>query len=136
MNPAPLKWYYVYLLRSKKDSSIYPAPHKRGGIYLRPSKRGGIYPRPSKRGGIYPHPSKRGGIYIGCTSNLSKRLQEHKEGKNYSTKKLLPVELIYFEAYKSKEDAFQREKHLKYHSSALRNLKIRLQNTLRKGGAG
>ncbi|MCK4810311.1 MAG: GIY-YIG nuclease family protein [Candidatus Omnitrophica bacterium] len=116
MNPAPPKWYYVYLLRSKEDSSIYPAPHKKGGIY--------------------PRPSKMGGIYIGCTSNLSKRLQEHKEGKNYSTKKLLPVELIYFEAYKSKEDAFEREKRLKYYSSALRNLKLRLQNTFGKGGAG
>jgi len=96
MNPAPHSWFYVYLLRSRKNNSIY----------------------------------------IGCTSNLYKRLQEHREGRNYSTKKLLPVELIYFEAYKSKEDAFRREKHLKYYSSGLRNLKVRLQDTLRKGGAG
>ncbi|RKY43380.1 MAG: GIY-YIG nuclease family protein [Candidatus Omnitrophota bacterium] len=73
---------------------------------------------------------------IGGTSSLGKRLQERKEGKNYSTKKLLPVELIYFEAYKSKKDVFRREKHLKYYSTVLRNLKIRLQATLRTGGAG
>ena len=102
MNPAPPNWYYVYLLRSKKD----------------------------------PAPRKRGGIYIGCTSNLQKRVKDHEKGKNYTTKKMLPVELMYFEAYRSKEDAFMREKHLKYYSSALRNLKIRLQDTIRKGGAG
>jgi len=96
VNPAPQKWYYVYLLRSKKDNSIY----------------------------------------LGCTRNLTKRLKEHKEGKNFSTRKMLPVETIYIEAYKSKKDAFEREKRLKYYGSALRNLKIRLKNTLQKGGAG
>ena len=29
-------------------------------------------------------------IYIGCTSDLKKRLNEHEEGKVYSTKKILP----------------------------------------------
>jgi len=96
MSPAPRHWFYVYLLRSKKNGSTY----------------------------------------IGCTSNLDKRLQEHKEGKNYSTRKMLPVELIYFEAYKSKKDAFEREKCLKYHGSALKNLKLRLQITLKQRGAG
>lgn len=68
--------------------------------------------------------------YIGCTSSLQKRMKEHKEGKSYTTKRMLPVELIYFEAYTSKRDAFMREKHLKYYSSGLRNLKNRLQDTL------
>lgn len=116
MNPAPPNWYYVYFLQSEKDGSTY----------------------------------------IGCTSNLHNRLKEHRKGKSYTTKKMLPFKLIYFEAYKSrpsmmgvdksKEDAFRREKHLKYYSSALRNLKIRLKDTLNivsvqktvkeKGGAG
>ena len=96
VNPAPLNWYYVYLLRSKKDGSIY----------------------------------------IGCTLKLQKRVKMHKEGKSYSTKKMLPVDLMYFEAYRYREDAYTREKHLKYYSSALRNLKIRLSATFRKGGAG
>lgn len=95
MNPAPHCWFYVYLLRSKKDGSIY----------------------------------------IGCTSSLHKRLREHKEGKVYTTRKMLPVELMYFEAYKSKKDAFKREKKLKYYGSGLRNLKLRLQDSF-KGGAG
>lgn len=49
---------------------------------------------------------------------------------------MLPVELIYFEAYKSKKDAFEREKRLKYYGSTLRNLKLRLQNTFKQRGAG
>ncbi len=100
MSPAPQRWFYVYLLKSKRDSSIYPRP------------------------------SKMGGIYIGCTSNLHRRLEEHREGKIYSTKKMLPIELIYFEAYSSKKAAFEREKRLKHYGSALRHFKLRI------GGAG
>lgn len=106
MNPAPLlsgfcigeqeSWYYLYLLRSKKNSKK---------------------------------------IYIGCTRNIKKRLEEHREGKSYHTRKMLPVELLYAELFKSRKDAFEREKKLKYHGSALRNLKIRLKSTL-NGGAG
>lgn len=68
-------------------------------------------------------------------------MEEHKAGKNYLTRKLLPVELIYFEADKSrpsamgvdksKKDVFEREKHLKYYGSTLSNLKRRLQITLK-----
>lgn len=96
MNPAPQSWFYVYLLRSKKN----------------------------------------GRIYIGCTSNLKKRLKEHKEGKNYYTRRMLSVELMYVEAYRCKKDAFEREKKLKKHGSALRSLKLRLKNTISKRGAG
>ena len=85
---------------------------------------------------VYLLRGKAGGIYIGCTADIDRRLQEHREGKNCSTKKILPVELVYFEAYKSSKDAFEREKHLKYYGSALRNLKLRLPVTLKQGGAG
>jgi putative endonuclease len=69
---------------------------------------------------VYMLESKRNGsIYVGCTSNLEKRMKEHKNGKVYSTRDLLPVELIYVEAYKSKEDVFEREKRLKHHGGAL-----------------
>jgi putative endonuclease len=74
-------------------------------------------------------------IYIGCTSNLEKRLREHSEGKVYSTKRMLPVELIYFEGYVSKECAFQREKKLKAFGSGLGRLKSRL-GINREGRAG
>jgi len=74
-------------------------------------------------------------IYIGCTNNLRKRLIEHKEGKVYSTRKVLPVELIYAEAYKSKHIAFEREKSLKKFGSGLTKLKLRL-GIAKKGRAG
>ena len=73
-------------------------------------------------------------LYIGYTSDLAKRLKEHNAGKNYSTKRYLPVRLIYYEAYFSKSDAIEREKCLKYYGSGLRNLKDRLKKSL--GGAG
>ena len=74
-------------------------------------------------------------IYIGCTNNLNKRLMEHKQGKMFSTRKMLPVELIYFEAYRSKDIAFEREKSLKKYGSALARLKSRIGIT-KKGRAG
>lgn len=65
-------------------------------------------------------------IYIGCTNNLKKRLKEHKEGSVYSTNKILPVELIYYEAYRTKECAYKREHALKKYGSGLTKLKQRL----------
>ncbi|MEW6170481.1 MAG: GIY-YIG nuclease family protein [Candidatus Omnitrophota bacterium] len=65
-------------------------------------------------------------IYIGCTNNLIKRIKEHKEGKVYSTRRMLPVELIYYEAYWSKDCAYKREKSLKVFGSGLAKLKSRL----------
>ncbi len=78
---------------------------------------------------------KMGCIYIGCTKDLGNRIKQHNNGTVYSTKRMLPIELIYYEAYKSKEHAYQREKRLKYFGSSLGKLKIRLGiNT--KGRAG
>jgi putative endonuclease len=87
-------WYYVYILRSMKNDSIY----------------------------------------IGCTGDLMKRFDEHTKGLNRSTLRMLPIKLIYVEGFKSKRDAYLREKRLKQHGSALRNLKSRLRFTLRKRG--
>ncbi len=74
-------------------------------------------------------------IYIGCTNNLKKRIKEHNEGKVYSTKKMLPVELVYYEAYRSKDIAFEREKALKKYGSGLAKIKSRLGVAI-KGRAG
>lgn len=52
-------------------------------------------------------------FYIGSTNDIKRRLQEHQQGKNTSTAKRLPVELIYFEAHLSKEDALRREQYFK-----------------------
>ncbi|MDD5449725.1 MAG: GIY-YIG nuclease family protein [Candidatus Omnitrophica bacterium] len=88
-------------------------------------------PAPPKFHYIYMLSSNRARwLYIGYTSDLRKRLIEHQSGRSYSTRKYLPVELIYYEAYSSKEDAIEREKMLKQHGSSVQKLKDRLKRTL------
>jgi len=52
-------------------------------------------------------------FYTGTTKDLDRRIKEHLNGKNPSTKYRRPLELIYYEAYLLKEDADAREKYLK-----------------------
>jgi putative endonuclease len=68
-----MSFYYIYILKSEKDSQWY----------------------------------------TGYTSNLRRRLKEHKEGLCSSTKNRRPLKLIYFEGCISKKDAVAREKYLK-----------------------
>jgi putative endonuclease len=51
--------------------------------------------------------------YIGYASNLDQRLKSHEAGLVSSTKHRRPLELIYYECCRSKEDALRREKYLK-----------------------
>ena len=53
---------------------------------------------------------KNGKLYIGQTNNLRKPLQEYNSGLNSSIKPYAPYEIIYYEAYKAKEDATLRKK--------------------------
>lgn len=52
-------------------------------------------------------------LYIGCTKDLISRVAMHNSGSVASTKERLPLELIYYEACRNKNDAFRREKYLK-----------------------
>lgn len=52
-------------------------------------------------------------FYIGYTKNLNKRLRQHNNGENVSTKNRQPLKLIYFEGHLNKKDALRREKYLK-----------------------
>lgn len=55
-----------------------------------------------------------GTYYCGWTNNLEKRLAAHNAGKGAKyTKSRLPVRLIYFEEYETKEEAMSREWHIK-----------------------
>ena len=56
---------------------------------------------------------KTGYLYIGLTSDLRRRLGEHQSDRARATSKRGPWELIYYEAYRSKQDAEGREKYLK-----------------------
>lgn len=52
-------------------------------------------------------------MYIGYTNNLTRRLEEHKNGLSLSTKFRNPFRLIYFEGCIKEEDARRRERYLK-----------------------
>lgn len=73
---------------------------------------------------------KDNNMYIGSTKDLRKRLELHNSGQVFSTKSRLPLELIYYEAYKAEYDARHREKNLKLRSNAFAQLKKRIQYSL------
>ncbi len=52
---------------------------------------------------------KDNNLYIGITSNLKRRILEHNQGKNKSTRYRKPFELIYFETFDNKHQAYQQE---------------------------
>jgi len=54
--------------------------------------------------------------YLGSTSDLKRRLREHNEGKNISTRNRRPFKLIYAEEYETLDEARKREKYLKTRS--------------------
>ena len=55
-----------------------------------------------------------GTLYSGWTNNLEKRLAAHNSGKGAKyTKTRLPVELVYFESFDSKNEAMSREAQFK-----------------------
>mgnify|MGYP000941273996 CR=1 FL=1 len=53
-------------------------------------------------------------FYTGWTNDLEKRIEMHNSGKGAKyTKARLPVELLYYEAFDTKEEAMSREWHIK-----------------------
>jgi len=76
--------------------------------------------------------SKDKNLYIGYTSDLGKRFKEHNSGLVKSTKSRRPLYLVYYEAYASKQDATNREHNLKLRTRALRQLKNRIQGSLKE----
>lgn len=55
-----------------------------------------------------------GTLYTGWTNDLQKRLAAHNTGTGAKyTKSRLPVKLVYFEEYKTKNEAMSREAKIK-----------------------
>lgn len=53
-------------------------------------------------------------LYTGYTNNLIQRIEAHNRGKGAKyTKARLPVELVYWETYTTKQEAMQREYAIK-----------------------
>jgi predicted GIY-YIG superfamily endonuclease len=69
-------------------------------------------------------------LYIGYSRDIRKRITKHKTGQVPATKYRTPLELVYFEAYKSPRDAHKREAMLKLYSKTWTQLKRRIKNSL------
>jgi len=52
-------------------------------------------------------------IYVGMSNNVERRLKQHNNGENKSTKPYAPFVLILVEEYPSRSEARKREKFLK-----------------------
>jgi putative endonuclease len=70
-------------------------------------------------------------LYTGFTSELDRRLEEHRTGKVKSTEKRRPLELIHYEVYELKSDAMRREKFLKT-TEGKKLLKMQIKDVLKK----
>lgn len=76
---------------------------------------------------------KTGELYIGSTDNLKRRLEEHNQGLNFSTKKDKPWKYIYLEGCFEKSDSLRREKYLKS-TQGRRMLRKRLKDYFKLKG--
>jgi len=70
-----------------------------------------------------------GGLYTGCTNDIERRIKEHNNGGQFSTKFRLPFRLVYYEGCLSKEDAIAREEYLKS-GRGKKYIKNRIKNCL------
>ena len=68
---------------------------------------------------------KTGQIYVGFTEDLRRRFNEHQQLQRHKG-----WMLIYYEAYRDREDAAERERGLKSYGSSLQKLKTRLKRSL------
>ena len=53
------------------------------------------------------------GLYIGLSTDLKRRVAEHKRSGVSSTRNRLPLKLIHYEAFLIEQDAKARERYLK-----------------------
>ena len=68
-------------------------------------------------------------FYVGYTTDLSRRLDEHFQGRNTSTAPRRPFILVHCEYYLAKADAERRETYLKT-AKGRRVLRLMLQKSL------
>ena len=69
-------------------------------------------------------------LHIGRTNDLRRCMEAHQNGKMAATKERLPLELIYYEAYKEINDARKREKDLNLFGGSYSRLKRKIQKSI------
>ena len=52
-------------------------------------------------------------LYVGRTDNLQKRIKQHQDRKTFTTNRLNPMTLVFYESFFDKKDAIRRERYLK-----------------------
>lgn len=71
---------------------------------------------------VYVLQLSNGDHYIGRTDDLRRRVKEHMEGQQRTTKNFLPCTLVTYDAFRSKTKSIMFEKYLKTGSGfAFRN---------------
>ena len=80
---------------------------------------------------MYILKDQSGKLYFGYTQDLKNRIKEHNSGLVRSTKSRIPLHCVYYEAYASKNDAVKREHNLKLRARALRQLTIRITDSIK-----
>ena len=74
---------------------------------------------------VYILKCKDATFYTGCTSNLMKRIENHRNGEVHYTSTRLPFEVVWHCKFIDKHKAFQFEKYLKSGSgTAFRNKRL------------
>jgi putative endonuclease len=68
-------------------------------------------------------------LYLGYTSDLKRRLKSHNSKLNKASKPNAPFELLFYSAFKNKDDAIECESYFKT-TAGWRRLKRMLVNTL------
>lgn len=79
------------------------------------------------------HSKRDGNLYVGCTKDIRRRFREHNDGKIVSTAKRIPLELVFYETFINKSDAFAREQWFKT-GFGRNHIKKMLSETLKSFG--
>ena len=78
---------------------------------------------------VYVIQNEQKEFYLGYTSDLKKRVSDHNKGYNKSTKGK-SWQLVYYEAYVSREASWKREYRLKHGGRSKQLLYKRIQESL------